>query len=198
MVIVALPLVALVIAGVGERVWSGSPGRVLDRLAIPPYVPRAAGRFAVLGALIVAGAVVAPRWAAGDRQLLTTDHAVPQRSAEQWLEAHAGHRSTVLVDDTLWVDLVSHGFDPARVVWFEKLDFTQNIDPSVTRRFPRGWRGFDYVVSTPVVRTTLSSYPQGLQDVRAALVHSTVVARAGSGPDRVEVRAIQHPVARAG
>jgi len=148
---------------------------------------------AVLGALIVAGAVVAPRWAAGDRQLLTTDHLASERAAERWLEGHAGRHSTLLVDDTLWVDLVTNRFDPARVVWFEKLDFTQNIDPSVTRRFPRGWRAFDYVVSTPIVRTTLSSYPQGLQDVRAALAHSIVVARAGSGDERVEVRAIQRP-----
>jgi hypothetical protein len=195
LVVVALPLAALVVAGVGEHLWSGETGRMLRRLRVPSEARRTVGRVAVLAALVVAGAVVAPRWAAGDGRLMTTDHLAPVRSGERWLEAHAGRRSSVLVDDTLWVDLVEHGFDPARVVWFQKLDFTQNIDPSVTRRFPLGWRAFDYVVSTPVLRSTMASYPQGLQDVRAALLHSTVVARFGRGADRVEVRAVRHPVA---
>jgi hypothetical protein len=195
LVVAALPLAGLVIAGVGESVWSGELAGVVPWRRVRLAVGRA-GRVAVLAALVVAGAVVAPRWAAGDRQLMTANHLGSVHAAEGWIERHVGRHSTLLVDDTLWVDLVEHGFDPARVVWFQKLDSTQNIDPSVTRRFPLGWRSFDYVVSTPVLRSTMASYPQGLQDVRAALAHSVVVGRTGTGADRVEVRAVVHPAAR--
>ena len=188
-VIAALPLAALVIAGIADTLWAATPA---TDAASPPRRRLAAGRLVVLLALVVASGLVAPHWASGDEALMTTDQLAHVRSSEQWLEQHLSHHATVIVDDTLWVDLVEHGFAPVRVVWFQKLDFTQNIDPSVTRRFPQGWRDFDDIVSTPVLRTNLAAFPGGMRDVRAALAHSRVLARFGSGANLVEVRAVEH------
>jgi hypothetical protein len=190
-VIGALPFAALITAGAGDLFWRGPHPPRADRHA-PPR-PVAAGRIAVLVALVIGGAVVAPRWARADATLMTADHVAPLTRSAAWLDGHVPRSSALITDDTLWVDLVNHGFDRNRVVWFQKLDFTQNIDPSVTRRFPQGWRGFDYVVSTPALRDSLISYPQGMRDVRAALNQSHVVASFGSGSDQVQIRAVTKP-----
>jgi hypothetical protein len=97
----------------------------------------------------------------------------------------------VLVDDTMYVDLVRAGFEPRfGVVWFYKLDFTTNLDPSIAANLPQGWRAFDYVVSTRVIRSALARNRGRLRQVRLALANSRPVATFGSGPDRVEVRRI--------
>ena len=44
------------------------------------------------------------------------------------------------------------GGGAAGVVWFYKLDTSNNLDPSVARRLPKGWLEFDYIVSTPTLR----------------------------------------------
>jgi hypothetical protein len=61
----------------------------------------------------------------------------------------------------------------------------------VQRRFPRGWRELDYVVSTEAVRATTELTPT----TRQALERSHVVARFGHGAQRIEVRAIGGPQA---
>ncbi len=190
-VLVALPLAAVLVAGVGEALWRWP--RSASGRAGPALTGRRLGRAAVVSALVVAGALVAPRWFQADHRLMTADHVTPVRRAEAWLAGRVPHRATMIIDDSVWVDLVDRGFDPNRIVWFQKLDFTQNIDPSITRRFPQGWRAFDYVVETPVLRGTLSSFPGQMTDLRTALAHSRVVASFGRGPDRVDVRRIEPP-----
>jgi Dolichyl-phosphate-mannose-protein mannosyltransferase len=190
-VIAALPLAALVIAGVADTLWTTTPATGEDH-RLPPRRRIAAGRLVVLLALVVASGLVAPHWASSDETLMTTDQLAPVRASEYWLAQHLSHHATLIVDDTLWVDLVEHGFAPTHVVWYQKLDFTQNIDPSVTRRFPQGWRNFDDIVSTPVLRTNLAAFPTGMRDVRTALAHSRVLARFGFGANAVEVRAVDH------
>jgi hypothetical protein len=86
----------------------------------------------------------------------------------------------MLVDDTFWIDLVQRGFLPDRVVWYYKL----GTDPQVDRRYPTGWRGFDYVISSDVLRS--GSTAQG----HAAVLHSKAVARFGTGARRIEIRRI--------
>ena len=89
----------------------------------------------------------------------------------------------LLVDDALWVDLVERGYPPGQVIWFYKLD----TDRDVQSRYPRGWREFDYLVST----ATLRSFPDGLPQAREAQRHSSVVATFGRGAQRVEIRKVQ-------
>jgi hypothetical protein len=190
-VIGLLPFAALVVAGGADAAW-----RRPRRPTAPgprSWVGRAR-RLLVLGA---AGAVLfsaEPAWASGIHQLTTTDTWGPLRQAETWIEGHVSDRDRLLVDNTMWVDLVEHGFDPRLgVVWFYKLGFANNLDPSVARRLPGGWRDFDYVVSTPSVRGALVQAPGQLPQVAAALSHSTTVAVFGTGNNRIEIRRIHSP-----
>jgi hypothetical protein len=133
--------------------------------------------------LTLAAVVVAPRWLQGDRELMTADQDAPFRQAEAWIGANVPHQARLLVDDALWVDLVERGYPPGQVVWFYKLD----TDRDVKGRYPRGWREFDYVVSTATVR----GFPEHLPQVAEALRHSQVAAGFGRGTGRVEVRKVQ-------
>ena len=92
-------------------------------------------------------------------------------------------KARLLVDDALWVDLVERGYPPGQVIWFYKLD----TDRDVTARYPRGWREFDYLIST----ATLRSFPDDLPQVAETQRHSRVVASFGRGIERVEIRKIQ-------
>jgi hypothetical protein len=98
----------------------------------------------------------------------------------------------LLVDDTVWVDLVDHGFDePYRVVWFYKLGAVNNLDPSVRRTIGGGWRDFQYVIVTLSMRAALvGSGSQALPQVAQAVAHSHPVASFGSGPAAVIVRRV--------
>jgi hypothetical protein len=60
-------------------------------------------------------------------------------------------------DDALWVDLVERGYPPGQVVWFYKLD----TDRDVKGRYPRGWREFDYLISTATLRNFPDRLPPG-------------------------------------
>ena len=89
----------------------------------------------------------------------------------------------LLTDDALWGDLVERGSPPGQVIWFYKLD----TDRDIQDRYPRGWREFDYLVST----ATLRSFPDTLPQARQAQRRSRVVASFGRGDQRVEIRKVQ-------
>ncbi len=103
---------------------------------------------------------------------MTQDQVQPYRQAEQWIEARVKPGEPIVVDNVVWMDLVAHGYPMDTTVWFTKLD----LDPSVAANFPDGWRDFEYVVSTPVLRATLSDYPSVAPSVADALSHSHLVA----------------------
>jgi hypothetical protein len=174
LVIGMLPFASLVIAGVADS--------AVSRAAGTPRSRRAVGAALLAGVLAVALLAV-PRWYQRDRDLMTVDHDAPFRQAEAWINGHVPHRGRLLVDDSLWVDLVQDGYPPGQVVWFYKLD----TDRDVRARYPRGWRDFDYVVSA----ATLRAFPDRLPQVAEAVRHSRPVASFGHGADRVEIRKIQ-------
>jgi hypothetical protein len=177
-VIAMLPFCALVAAGVLDAVWKNGTARRWHRAAVAV-------------AMLSLAVLILPGWREGASHAMREDHVAPALEAERWVEENVDHRARVLVDDTLYVDLVEAGFEPQfGVVWFYKLDFSANLDPSVARNLPGGWRAFDYVVSTPVVRSALDNYPGGLEEVRRALENSRPVATFGDGPRRVQVRRI--------
>ena len=192
-VIALLPFSALLIAATGSTAHR--------------YAARRAGRMrgALTGvmALAAAGVVaigVAPAWGAGLHTQMTADQMRPTVQAEAWVEHHVARSSRLLVDDTMWVDLVDHGF--ARrfgVVWFSKLGYVTNLDPSVARVLPEGWRDFSYVVDTPSMREALGA-SGGLTQVAQAVSHSTTVAMFGHGIETIEIRRISThtPAGRAG
>jgi Dolichyl-phosphate-mannose-protein mannosyltransferase len=186
LVIGMLPFASLLVAGVADTAWGRWPGRRLARAdggGGRPRRPRALGPVLVAVCLAMAVAVVGPQWWQRDRDLMTVDHDRPFRQAEAWIAGNVPHQARLLVDDALWVDLVERGYPPGQVVWFYKLD----TDRDVRGRYPRGWREFDYLVST----ATLRGFPDNLPQAREAQRRSRVVATFGHGTQRVEIRKVQ-------
>jgi 4-amino-4-deoxy-L-arabinose transferase-like glycosyltransferase len=182
-VIAMLPFCALVIAGVLDAALSAS--RNLNS-ELRQHVLTAG---AVTVAMLVL--VAAPSWYRAGAYASSQRQNDALAAAKRWISSHLDRRSRILVDDTFYVDLVRTGFrERFGIVWFYKLDFTTNLDPSVAANLPQGWRSFDYAVSTPVIRSALAQNPGGLQQVRLALRHSRTIAAFGHPDDRVEVRRI--------
>ena len=147
----------------------------------------------LLGGAGVAVAAVAPAWAAGLHVQMTQNQMEPTTQAETWVEQHVPHTDRLLTDDTVWVDLVDHGFNrPLGVVWFYKLGYVNNLDPSVSRSLGGGgWRDFQYVIVTPSMRAALAAGgAAALPQVEQAVVHSTPAATFGRGSDQIVVRHI--------
>lgn len=190
-VIGLLPFTAVLAAGVGDWLWGSSrsrrrtdavgpeprPGGVHSRT--PRRKPWLRPTMAVVAVTLFVGSAV-PGWWEKDRALVTEDHAAPLRQAEAWMRTHAAHDAWLLVDDSMWVDLVRAGFSSERTIWFYKLDLDPGIHP------PLGWRSIRYLVVTQVMRNDLQELPS----VRAAHDHSALVASFGAGTQRVEIRMV--------
>jgi hypothetical protein len=186
LVIGMLPFASLLVAGVADTAWGRSTNRTVAAAEVGggrPHGSRRLGPVLVAGCLAVAVAVVGPQWWRRDRDLMTTDPDRPFRQAEAWIAANVPHQARLLIDDALWVDLVERGYRPGQVIWFYKLD----TDRDIQGRYPRGWREFDYLVST----ATLRSFPDSLPQAREAQRRSRVVARFGHGTQCVEIRKVQ-------
>ena len=205
-VIGMLPFAALVAAAAVDTMWQWRPAAASDEIRRVRVTPlgaglgalrgaagstgavalRAAGPLAAVLCLAVAAVAVTPAWARGDSRLLTAKGDLPYLEAQHWVTAHVPRYDRVLVDDGLWLDLVSHGFPANQVVWFYKL----GTDPHVQHQFPQGWRDFQFIVSTDTVRGAVG----GRTWLGTAVQESTPVASWGSGPQRVVVLRIpQHP-----
>jgi hypothetical protein len=180
-VIALLPFCALVAMGVLDAAWGR--GTAPD------------ARRVLIGALALATVLPLGRaWYLTDRYAVTADQTRPVLEAQRWIQHHVDPRARVLVDDTLYVDLVRAGFAPrVGAVWFYKLDFSTNLDPSIVRQLPAGWKTFDYVVSSEIIRSALEQNPSSLGQVREALRHSSPIASFGSGRTRVEIRRMTGP-----
>lgn len=133
---------------------------------------------AAVAVLAVPAGVAAPLWIHKDVTMLRTDDAVADDRAVTWLATHVPRSSRILVDATIWTDLVDRGFDRHRVVWFYKLD----LDPSV--RTP--WWKFDYIVRSNLMAGNLNWLPRS----RAVYDHSSTVAVFTTPNSRIEIRRI--------
>ena len=173
-VIGALPLAAIVVAGVV----------VLAARRINQYD----GDLAYCGsaiALTVASILVVPVWANGLERVVADDADAPLRQAQEWMVANVPLEDRMLVDDAVWVDLVRAGFPRDRVVWHYKPD----TDPEVAEKAPGGWRSYRWLLVTETVRQSAADYPT----VQAAFDNSRTVVAFGEGKDRVLVRRISIP-----
>jgi len=218
--IALLPFCALLVAAIGARLvafaaaWitpavsslllsasrrRNDPLRRLRRLSgvAGPRPVLVAGVVSVLLAATAAGtvaSVVGPRWRSTDEAIYHQDPTAVELRAEDWITTHLPHDSRIVVDDTYWVDLVDRGFDPhLGVIWFYKLDFTDNLDPSVARALPAGYRDLDYVVVSPAMRSALAADPQGFRELRLAIRYSVPIFSTGRGPLQVTVRRLDVP-----
>jgi Dolichyl-phosphate-mannose-protein mannosyltransferase len=159
-VIALLPFAALIVAGLA------------DGLRLPSAKP------ALIAAAVAFAVVVGPRWISGNLGQMRHDDAAPARQAIEWIDHHVDHHSTVVVDNTIWVDLVERGFAREHTIWFYKLD----LDPAVA--LPR--QRVDYVVRSNIMEFNARDLPR----TRDLLTHSRPVAIFDRGTERFEVRKV--------
>lgn len=152
---------------------------------------RSAAAIAAIMVFVVVGVDSAQVWTRNYHRLLTSDENYATIEAARWLEDNYGARQPVLVDDTLWLELVRNlPDDTARsasevrdqTIWYYKLD----TDPTVAERFPNGWRDFGWVISSNIMRGSREQVAQ----TDAALDNSVTVKQFGSGEDRIEMRRV--------
>jgi hypothetical protein len=170
-----LPFAALGLAAAAAEAASAS--RVLAR---PQALRAALAAVAILLVAVPAG-VAAPLWIKTDVSMLHSNDATADERAVAWLQSHAPRSSRILVDATVWTDLVDRGFDRHRVVWFYKLD----LDP----RYRMPWWRFDYVVRSDLFAGNLNWLPRS----RAVFEHSRMVAAFTTPDGRIEVRRVVRP-----
>jgi hypothetical protein len=142
---------------------------------------RTAFAAAAIVVLAVPSGIAAARWVPRDASMMHTNDARGDRRAVEWLVLHAPRSSRILVDASIWTDLVDRGFGRHRVVWFYKLD----LDPAVSMPW---WR-FDYVVRSNVFAGNLGWLPRS----RAVYDHSRIVAVFTTKDERIEIRRVLKP-----
>ena len=173
-VIMLIPFGALLVAG--------AVGVAVSRLRRRRGVARTVLAGVVVTAAAAGVAVAVPAWAGQLRGFLAADLDRPARDATAWIEANALREQRLIVDDSMWVDLVEAGWSRENVVWYYKLD----TDPAVAAQSPNGWRDSDFIITTDSMRTFPDQFPQ----VSAAIQNSVPVATFGDGAQQVEVREI--------
>jgi hypothetical protein len=175
-VVQALPLLALSVVGVVDEAIAGvAPFRAGSRLRSTMQVTVTVAACALL---VAAGSA---QYGAGVERARRQDADRPFREAQQWLEQNVESDTAVIADHSLWLDMVLDGHPPDNVIWYYKLDTDPGID------LPEGgWRGFDLIVTTEVIRTTNYELPQ----IEQALENSMPVVSFGEGESRVEIRRI--------
>jgi hypothetical protein len=180
-VIMLLPFGALLIAAAGDSAVKAY--RVRRGGALTTTATRVgATAWLVVSAVAIAAAV--PLWTVQLRGFEKADLDASMVSAESWVDDNVPHDSRLLVDDSMWVDLVKDGFARDNVIWFYKLD----TDTAVEAQNPNGWKDSDYIIETDSIRTSAYAEP----NIKQALANSTVVADFGTGTQEVTIRQI-HP-----
>ncbi|MDT0351107.1 glycosyltransferase family 39 protein [Pseudonocardia charpentierae] len=179
-VIAALPLVALLVAGVPDAALGWARENRTGRYPLRRIM--LVGTLTAMTALGMSAGIV---WTPVLRHLLTVDADAPLLRAQEWITTNVPTEDRLIVDDAIWVDLVAEGRDRRDVVWFYKLD----TDAEVQGWSRRGWRDYDWVVSTPSMRA--GTAPTG--QLADAVAGSTPVAVFGAGDGRVELRRINPP-----
>ena len=176
-VIGVLPFAAIAISAVAEEAtrWTRrAHGRFVR-------TGRVVGAVAAVTLIAVPAAIAAPMWLKADKQMITTNDVSANERAVAWLATHVSPDSTLLVDDTVWTDLVQRGFQRDRTIWFYKLD----LDPAVRMH----WWNFDYVVRTNIIAGNLYWLPQS----RRVVDHSKLLVAFTTKDERVEVRRVIQP-----
>lgn len=171
-VVMLIPFAALLVAGVTDAAVRSFRARRGAR-----RVPNALW----LAAVAAAAVVLVPAWGGQLRGLLLSDLDAPSRQAQEWVETNVPKDSRLIVDDAMWVDLVTAGFQRDNVIWFYKLD----TDPAVQAQSPNGWSDSDYIVTTDSMVNSPNA--AGAND---AIENSVVVASFGDGNQQVDVRRI--------
>jgi 4-amino-4-deoxy-L-arabinose transferase-like glycosyltransferase len=185
-VIALLPFSALLIAGVGEVVWTSRLTRTVPARASRwwRWGTRAAGRTGV--AVVTAGILVfavwgAPGWASGLRIAATQKPSTYSLQATEWIKHNIPRHTTIVVDDNVWGDLKLAGY--TNQIWLYKID----LDPEVNRTLlPNGYRDIRYVILLQLSPDML----KGMPTLQEAIEHSRIVTAFGEGRARLIVREV--------
>ncbi|HET6836144.1 MAG TPA: hypothetical protein VFH30_19945 [Acidimicrobiales bacterium] len=177
-VVAMVPLGAVLLAAGAQLVWVWHLEARLEPRgqthAASPAVSRLdAAVPIVFAAAAVALALAVPDWVSTHRGLAAADPAPPLASACDWVADNLNHGDRVIVDDTLWVDLVENGIPPSLIAGYGAVG-----DGSA-------WRSYGYIVSTPALRDAGPS-----PELASAVDRSLPIASVGDGDDRVEIRRI--------
>ncbi len=140
-------------------------------------------RAAVVAICVVTALVyVVPKWFSRDSDADTQDVNAGYAQAAAWFVKNVPHpgNDRVILDDTLWLNMVNDGFKAGRYdIYFFKL----NVDPRVDNALPgplnEKWKDITYVFETPYLweNATKANIPIAYQ----ALQHSKIVWHYGSG-----------------
>jgi 4-amino-4-deoxy-L-arabinose transferase-like glycosyltransferase len=186
-VIQMLPFFALNVAGIADRLVAF----ILTFRARPVFWQQVTRLAVVAVCLVVAAVYVVPKWAHGDHIADTQNLNAGDSEAVDWIATHIPHpgNERVVVDDTLWLNMVDDGFKAGRRdIYFFKLD----VDPDVMDSLPGPeadkWKGIQWVIETPYMYANEG----GIPTVKALLSHSEVVWSYGSGgpTSEIEIRKV--------
>jgi 4-amino-4-deoxy-L-arabinose transferase-like glycosyltransferase len=219
-VIAMIPFAALTIAGYADWLWDvgrtraaqlpigggrlrrliAAPGAVLRRLPRPPVAIIHAKQAALLALIACVVFTVGQAWRYPLRDLRDNNRDAGKAQALVWLLQHSNRGQYMVVDDSLWVDLVRAGHPTDHVIWFTKLD----VDSDVRIPGTHQWAGISYVVldhqddlsvhmqaDGRPSKDTLTQFPT----LGKALAYSRTVATFGRQLDTVTIRAVDPALA---
>ena len=172
-VIAMLPFCSLAVAGLLDLVWKRAR-------AVSAARTRMALTATLLLLVAAAAAAALSEWRYTYEVIWTRDdNSVHQQTLER-VAATVPQESVLVVDNTMWNDLVDAGRDPDDVVWFYKVD----SDTEVTATLGGDRYGVDYLLWSPRHMSEMGPIVQDAYD------NSDVVWAIGSGQERVELRQV--------
>jgi hypothetical protein len=191
-VIAMIPFAALTVAGVIDWTWQR-----VRRFERPGWSAqwRLVTQTAVFVAIAVLVVQVANTWDPRLSDLRERNRDRGKAQALAWVLDNVSTSDYIVVDDSLWVDLVRAGFPEDHVIWFTKLD----VDKDVKIPGSPQWTGINYVVldhqdelslhlkiDGKPSKETLMLFPT----LGRALDHSSTVSGFGIGLDGISVRRV--------
>ena len=190
-VIEVLPFFALSVAGLAHQVVKF----LLTFRARPVFWQQVVRLAAVAACVIMAAVYMVPKWYSGDKVTDTEDLNTGYAEAVDWIATHIKDpgNQRIVVDDTLWLNMVEDGFKPGRYdIYFFKLD----VDPDVMDIMPGPeadkWKDIQWVVETPYMWENAPNNTPSSYTTYMILNHSKVVWSYGTGgPDNeIQIRKV--------
>jgi 4-amino-4-deoxy-L-arabinose transferase-like glycosyltransferase len=171
-IIQMLPFFALGIAGVADRLVVG----ILTYRARPVFWQQIIRLAAVAACIVIAVVNVVPRWYSSDKDADTQDLNTGYAAAVEWVHTHDLHPGDqrIVVDDTLWLDMLQDGFKPSRYdIYFFKLDGDPIVMNSLGGAEANKWKSIQYVIETPYLWENADSCPPASLTPKACSTYTT-------------------------
>jgi 4-amino-4-deoxy-L-arabinose transferase-like glycosyltransferase len=188
-IIQMLPFFALGAAGIADQAVSF----ILKYKARPVFWQQISRLTVVVVCIVVAAIYVVPKWYSHDHDADTQDLNKGYSEAAAWFTTHVPHpgNDRVVVDDTLWLDMVHDGFKASRYdIYFFKIDVDPDVDNALAGAPADKWKDLTYIVETPYMYDNATA--SGIPTVFQALQHSKVVWSYGTGgpTSELEIRKV--------